>query len=170
MDESDKPALSQDTLRALNEFLSEAKAAADEQQNPFSENWGLSQVASFVLANLHWHRTVQPTCIQALKESYMQFFGQSLPSASFWSLSELWRWLSSHCACKCAHIFDSFLHYSALAIDSGSAVLVHRGDSRDPGERGGGSSGAQRAHSMYSMPLAVSSTAGEVPGCQSTSL
>ena len=50
MDETDKPALSQDTLRALNEFLSEAQAASDEQQNPFSENWGLSQVSDVVLA------------------------------------------------------------------------------------------------------------------------
>ena len=43
-DDSDAPALSQDTLAALNEFLSEAQAAASEQSNPFSENWGLSQV------------------------------------------------------------------------------------------------------------------------------
>lgn len=46
MDESDRPTLSQHTLAALNEFLSEAKAAEEEQQNPFVENWGLSQVAA----------------------------------------------------------------------------------------------------------------------------
>ena len=54
IDESEKPALTQDTLRALNEFLSEAKAAADEQQNPFSENWGLSQASISVLAVMHY--------------------------------------------------------------------------------------------------------------------
>ena len=53
MDDADKPALSQDTLRALNEFLSESQAAADEQQNPFSENWGLSQVACSFPAPVH---------------------------------------------------------------------------------------------------------------------
>ncbi|CAK0783943.1 hypothetical protein CVIRNUC_007146 [Coccomyxa viridis] len=42
-DGSETPALSRDTLAALNEFLSEAQAAASEQSNPFSENWGLSQ-------------------------------------------------------------------------------------------------------------------------------
>lgn len=62
MDETDKPALSQDTLRALNEFLSEAQAATDEKQNPFSENWGLSQVDKscpglFALVTPHLART-----------------------------------------------------------------------------------------------------------------
>lgn len=45
-DESDRPALSESTMAALNEFLSESQAAAEGAQSPFSENWGLSQVRS----------------------------------------------------------------------------------------------------------------------------
>lgn len=43
-EDSDLPELSQNTMAALNEFLSEQQAALNGQQNPFSENWGLSQV------------------------------------------------------------------------------------------------------------------------------
>jgi len=48
-DESDRPALSESTMAALNEYLSEALAAAEGAQNSFSENWGLSQVRSIWL-------------------------------------------------------------------------------------------------------------------------
>ena len=43
--DSEPPALSESALAALNEFLLEAQAAAQDNNNPFSENWGLSQVA-----------------------------------------------------------------------------------------------------------------------------
>jgi hypothetical protein len=44
--------LSQSALHALNEFLAESQAAAeDAQTDPFAENWALSQV-SFALASL----------------------------------------------------------------------------------------------------------------------
>ena len=87
MDDADKPALSQDTLRALNEFLSEAKAAADEQQHPFSENWGLSQVPCFVLslcsdvkshnqhANIPYHKGVRSVTL---------VLASSTPSTTYW--------------------------------------------------------------------------------------
>lgn len=43
--EDERPQLSQNTLDALNEFLSESQAASESQQkDPFAENWALSQV------------------------------------------------------------------------------------------------------------------------------
>jgi hypothetical protein len=33
-------------MAALNEFLSEQQTAANGHANPFSENWGLSQVCA----------------------------------------------------------------------------------------------------------------------------
>lgn len=45
-EDNDRPMLSEDTMTALNEFLAESQATTNGAQNPFTENWGLSQVHS----------------------------------------------------------------------------------------------------------------------------
>ncbi|BDA47781.1 EEF1A lysine methyltransferase 1 [Coccomyxa sp. Obi] len=42
-EDNDRPVLSEGTMAALNEFLAESQATTNGAQNPFAENWGLSQ-------------------------------------------------------------------------------------------------------------------------------
>ena len=65
-EDSDRPMLSAGTMEALNEFLLETQAAANGTQNPFAENWGLSQARDSC------------ACPRLLHQNYSTFRGGSL--------------------------------------------------------------------------------------------
>lgn len=62
-EDNDRPMLSEGTMAALHEFLAESQATSNGAQNPFAENWGLSQVHSFLPQHQHFIESVE-ACMQ----------------------------------------------------------------------------------------------------------
>ncbi|EIE18232.1 hypothetical protein COCSUDRAFT_60431 [Coccomyxa subellipsoidea C-169] len=102
-EDSDRPMLSAGTMEALNEFLLETQAAANGTQNPFAENWGLSQARTLFWYTEETAGHVARECVEAA--------GPSGRIACI-ACPSLFRQLRAHFPDANAHLFETLGNFS----------------------------------------------------------